>query len=150
MASAREPPKRLFRQAAGIIEPTTGWYQPWYVEMRLEQEIERASRYGRPLSLISLRMAQSADPFSKGQHSQSVALGQLAMNGLRTSDLPGLLRADEYAIVLPETDRAGAETVGRRLHERLLPFGPIMRILSFPADGRSAQELLQGAMSVTR
>lgn len=96
---------------------------------RLEKEVDRSRRYGRPLSLVLLDL----DHFKTVNDSHGHAMGDLVlqatareMEGVsRDLDLPGRMGGEEFGLLLPETDAGGARTVadrlrlaiGRRMHE---------------------------------
>jgi len=61
---------------------------------------------------------------------------------LRRSDIPGVLRPDEFAVSLPHTSAAQADIVARRLAKWFEPFSVIFGIASFPQDGLEAENLL--------
>src|SRR5690349_11886790 len=96
---------------AGLLDPSTGWYRPWYLLLRLEEELQRAMRYGRDLSIVYLRVGQ---PEPSLRRELMDRLGQLA-GDLRSTDLPGLIDRDEYIVILPETGLSIAHTVADRL-----------------------------------
>lgn len=88
---------------------------------RLGIEVERAQRYGRPLSVACLDVdgfKQVNDQFGHqiGDH----VLGEIAARLLkvaRLTDLTARLGGDEFAVLLPETTAEAAEVVARRAHE---------------------------------
>ena len=102
-------------------------------EERVTQEIGRARRYQRELSLLVCR------PISANH----VRLcGELLGARLRRWDAIGLLSSDchELAAVLPETSRGGALGTLNRLREDLA--GARAGIAVFPEDGRSQAQLI--------
>jgi diguanylate cyclase (GGDEF)-like protein len=86
-------------------------------------ELNRSKRYTRPVSLISL----NAEGFERlrltiGGAECDLMLVQMAsvMTGtLRTSDVVARISGAEFAILLPETDGAGAKVVAEKLRRRL-------------------------------
>jgi len=78
----------------------------WYVLKRLEEEMGRARRYGRPLSiaLATLRTGEDETP-----DPAALAIGAAAAEScLRSTDLVGWLERTTFVVVLPETTEAGA------------------------------------------
>ena len=90
---------------------------------RLAQEVDRANRYGRSLSLLMIDVDRFKTYNDTCGHPQGdMVLRELA--GLlkmvsRTSDTVARYGGEEFALILPETDRASAQTVGNRLREEV-------------------------------
>lgn len=90
---------------------------------RLSQEVDRAKRYERPLSLIMI----DVDHFkvyndTYGHPQGDVVLRELARllkEGSRTSDTVARYGGEEFAIILPETDQSRAQNIGNRLREQV-------------------------------
>jgi len=88
-----------------------------------EQEIERSSRYRRPLSLAYL----DCDNFKEindrlGHQSGDNLLRKVAdiiKTQLRSTDIGARLGGDEFAVLLPETGEAAAQEVVARLKDKL-------------------------------
>jgi len=86
---------------------------------RAEIEINRARRYDRKLSLVML----DADHFKRINDEYGHAGGDEALRllaetlagTLRASDLAGRIGGEEFAILLPETDCAGARQLAQRV-----------------------------------
>lgn len=97
-----------------------------------EREVERVQRYHRPLSMLMLDI----DHFKRvndtyGHHVGDEALKvftAICQRTLRRNDLLGRMGGEEFAILLPETDAAGA----RRLAERIRH---LVMHASVPAEG---------------
>ena len=101
----------------------------------LDDEIYRAERYGIAISLIL------AD--APGTSARSAAYLDFAAECLRRIDLGTTLRSGLIAICLPHTRSSGAQGVGMRLREALP--GAVISIVTFPEDGRTAEQLLNAA-----
>ena len=90
---------------------------------RLQQEIDRADRYHRPLSLIMLDIDYfKAFNDSHGHPRGDVILAQVAgvlKQMSRASDIVARYGGEEFAIILPETGKASAEIFGQRLREEI-------------------------------
>lgn len=106
-----------------IWDEKTNLYNHRYFLKRLSNEISRARRYGRPLSLIILDI----DNFKScnDEHGHLVGdkvLRELSKNiklNIRSVDIPARFGGDEFLILLPETDFDGAKTVANRLEESI-------------------------------
>jgi DNA-binding NtrC family response regulator len=107
------------------------------LEDRLDAEVDRAVRYHRPLALVMLRFEGPPDPITA--HIERVN------DQLRRMDLLAEYGADEVAIVLPETERADAETVAQRASAAGTGITVHSGIASFPEDGSHAGELVSVA-----
>jgi diguanylate cyclase (GGDEF)-like protein len=86
---------------------------------RLAQEVDRANRYNRPLSLIMLDI----DHFKRFNDTYGHPKGDQALVGMahalrklsRASDIVARYGGEEFALILPETDREKAIALGERL-----------------------------------
>jgi GGDEF domain-containing protein len=127
-----------------ILDEESGWYQGWYFDLRLEEEVARSTRYDLPLSLLVLRLTE---PLTNAQDERLFrhVLSDIVERKLRRSDIPGLRGADEFATALPHTNRSQAEFVGKRLAKWFDPYRVDIGIASFPEDGREPEELLRVA-----
>ena len=74
-------------------------------------------------------------------------LASVASNGLRETDIPGLVMAGHYAICLPNTDQPGANIVLERVIEILQREGLHAGIVTFPDDGTDGAILLEAGLT---
>lgn len=99
----------------------TGLYNYRSFQERLEQEVERANRYRRALSLIMIDIdyfKRYNDTYGHPQGDSILVEVALALRQLsRTSDIVARYGGEEFAMILPETDLANAEALGQRLRE---------------------------------
>lgn len=97
----------------------TGLYNRRYFEATLHDHIETATRYVRELSLVIFdldRFKQIND--THGHDAGDEVLRQFATllkTSARKSDIVCRFGGDEFAVILPETDRASAERFAERL-----------------------------------
>jgi diguanylate cyclase (GGDEF)-like protein len=90
---------------------------------RLSQEIARADRYSRPLSVLMI----DVDHFKVYNDTHGHPQGDIVLQDLarllremsRTSDTVARYGGEEFAIILPETDSVGAQKIGQRLREQV-------------------------------
>lgn len=93
---------------------------------RLQQEMDRADRYHRPLSLIMLDIDYFKAYNDTHGHPQGDAtltqVAELLKKTSRSSDTVARYGGEEFALILPETDHISAEALGNRLREEIEQF----------------------------
>ncbi len=112
---------RLYLEA--ITDGLTGLYHHKYFVMRLKEEIQRAQRYGRNLSLLLV----DVDHFKSINDVCGHLAGDKVLVGVadyikkshRSSDVVARYGGEEFAIILPDTDRQGALNSAKRLREQI-------------------------------
>ncbi|HEX5248668.1 MAG TPA: sensor domain-containing diguanylate cyclase [Gaiellales bacterium] len=133
----------------------TGLHNHRVFHERLHDELERAERYGRPVSL----MAFDLDDFKllndvHGHQEGDLVLRRVAAAAreeLRGSDLACRVGGEEFAIILPEAGKRAARAAADRLCARVraLPGARAVTVscgvASYPADAADATELVAGA-----
>jgi GGDEF domain-containing protein len=137
---------RARAQLSSIDDEDTGMYTEWYFRLRLEEEIDRARRYGMPLSVLvttSLGLVQ---------HDGELAATDLNIRAirrqLRKSDVPALLRDGNLAAILPHTPAAPA--LEARLKKALASRRVQIGVASYPTDGDTPETLVGAAMASAR
>jgi diguanylate cyclase (GGDEF)-like protein len=122
---------------------------------RLHDEVDRAERYGRPLSLVVFDL----DDFKllndvHGHQEGDLVLRRVsaaAREGLRASDLACRIGGEEFAIVMPETGKRAARAAADRLCARVRmlpgarPTTVSCGVATFPVDAGTAIELAAAA-----
>ncbi|HLK58978.1 MAG TPA: HD domain-containing phosphohydrolase [Chthonomonadaceae bacterium] len=106
-----------------VVDSQTGLTNRRSLDIYLEKECQRASRYAMPLSLLLMYV----DDFRsikeiQGDHVGEAILrsvAQLLQDEARTTDLVACYEEELFGIVLPHTDRAGAVIAAERLRERI-------------------------------
>lgn len=118
-----------------IYDRATNLYAYWYLQLRGDEEVARARRYSKPLSLVSL-WASKPETIA--------ALAAHLNERLRDTDLAGYLNNGHFVIILAETAMDGANIVLERAAEA---FGDAIEAaaVTYPADGESFDELLERA-----
>ena len=142
-------------------DPLTGFFNHRYLHERMGEEVVRAQRNKRPLSVMMLDL----DDFKLVNDTFGHLFGdrvltwaaELIRATLRASDVPARYGGDEFAVILPETDADEAAHAAHRILEafRDQPFvgeqrGPVpiaasIGTATFPAAGRTATELIAAA-----
>jgi diguanylate cyclase (GGDEF)-like protein len=119
LAQSQGASRRLAR--AADADPLTGLANHRAFHERLTIEVDRAQRYGRPLSLACLDVDGFKDVNDQFGHQvgdkvlRDVAARLIVV--ARAADLAARIGGDEFAILLPETTAEAAEAVARRAHE---------------------------------
>ena len=117
--------QRLSERLASLAheDPLTGVLNHRAFHDRLRAESERATRHGRPLTLMQVDL----DDFKVVNDVHGHPAGDQVLRNValalqqctRESDACGRLGGDEFAVLLPETDAEGALTVAARLRRCL-------------------------------
>jgi diguanylate cyclase (GGDEF)-like protein len=147
----------------GEVDHVTWLYNRRYFMEALEHEILRAKRYRRPLSLILLNI----DRFSTFKESYGPSLadrllrsvGMLLAESVTEPEVVAHLGGGEFALLLPEVNRAAAVSITTSLMARLgqvtvfggsgspEPVSVSMAIVCYPEDGATPNDLVAAAAS---
>ncbi len=99
----------------------TGYFNRRHIMSRLEEEVSRGTRYNSPLSVILAdidHFKRINDTFGHlAGDSALKAIADLFRSKLRESDLIGRFGGEEFLLILPHTDLAGAEAFCHRLRD---------------------------------
>lgn len=145
-----------------ITDPLTRAYNRRYLELRLEEELARAKRYGVPLSLMMLdidRFKRVNDEF--GHSVGDDALKELVdvVSGIvRETEIISRYGGEEFIVVLPQTGgehgAAVAERARQTVEEHLFcdestPDGIRLTVSAgvamYPSDAAAAKALIEAA-----
>jgi diguanylate cyclase (GGDEF)-like protein len=148
-------------EALSVTDDLTHLYNSRYLNQVLRRETKRASRSGRPLSLLFMDL----DGFKSindryGHLCGSRALVEAAAVikvSARETDIVARFGGDEFAIVLPDTGGEGAFAVGERVRERIaahrfleseglnIRLTASVGVSTLPDAASTAEELVQAA-----
>jgi len=140
-------------------DPITGLPNYREFQKRLDEELRRADRYSRPLSLLVIdldRFKQINDEFGHLAGDEVLrAIGRRINAVLRQTDMLARYAGDEFVVILPESDHEAAEATAARLQHAVSsePFGvqgypPRSVLLSvgiatYPDDGVNPEALIK-------
>jgi diguanylate cyclase (GGDEF)-like protein len=106
-----------------ITDDLTGLYNAKHLLEHLDHEVDRARRYGTPLSLVFLDVDHFKGVNDTHGHlvgSRVLAeMGRLIRTCVRSSDVAARYGGDEFVIVLPNTGKHGALTMASHLRQRV-------------------------------
>jgi diguanylate cyclase (GGDEF)-like protein len=113
-------------EALSVTDDLTRLYNSRYLNQVLRRETKRASRSGRPLSLLFIDL----DGFKGVNDTHGHLYGSRALveaaavirSSARETDMVARFGGDEFALVLPDTGGEGAFAVGERIRERIAEY----------------------------
>ena len=145
-----------------ITDGLTGVWNRRYLELTLRKEIERAQRFGRPLSTLMIDIDRFKRVNDRLGHQRGdevlVELTQRLLGELRSSiDVVGRYGGEEFVVVLPETPEEGARVVAEKIRSAIRgePFtsdggGEVsvtvsVGVATYPEDGITAETVVRAA-----
>jgi diguanylate cyclase (GGDEF)-like protein/PAS domain S-box-containing protein len=118
LESARATLTEELRRRAATDGLTGCWNQRTF-QLRLQEEVDRALRYGHPLTLIMCdvdHFRQFNDMFGHDVGDEALtSVGARLRSCARTSDVVARVGGDEFAVLLPETSATDAAGVAHRM-----------------------------------
>lgn len=144
------------------VDAKTGLYNARHLRAALSSELDRATRYQRPLSLLLADLDFLREVNNKHGHLAGDAvlaeIGVVLRDALRSTDVAARFGGEEFCVVLPETPGPKAavlaERIRRAVDERRFEIGrglpPVhvtvsIGVASFPADAASDNDLIEAA-----
>lgn len=154
----------LLHQEAQRLSITDGLTSLWnyrFLNMRLAQEVERAIRFNRSLSLLMIDIDHFKDVNDRYGHQRGDAILSELANRVVTEtraqvDTVARYGGEEFVLLLPETPLDGGRVVAEKIRESIAstPFGSgddaigvtvSIGLACFPQHGATAQTLLRSA-----
>ena len=144
-----------------VTDDLTQLYNSRYLSQVLRRETKRASRNGRPLSLLFVDL----DGFKSINDNHGHLYGSRALveaaavirASARETDIVARFGGDEFALVLPDTGSDGALFVGERIREKIAAWSFLradglsisltvsIGVATLPDVAASAEQLIQAA-----
>ena len=149
-------------EALSVTDDLTSLYNSRYLNQVLRRESKRASRSGRPLSLLFLDLDGFKAVNDKHGHlcgSRALVEAASVIRGCaRETDATARFGGDEFALVLPDTGSEGAVAVAERVRERIAAYSFLkasdgldirltasVGVATLPDVAASAEELIKAA-----
>jgi diguanylate cyclase (GGDEF)-like protein len=108
---------------AVVRDSKTGLFNSRYFNQVFEEEVRRAVRYGRPLSVIMADLDLLRDINNTYGHLAGdaviIEVAQIITEQIRTCDIVARFGGEEFAILLPETDLVEAVAAAERFRTRI-------------------------------
>ncbi len=148
-------------QEEAVTDGLTGLYNQRYFYSRLREEIDRAGRNKKSLSVIFCdldRFKSFNDVNGHGMGDQALKeVARIISESKRAIDIAARYGGEEFAIILPETDTSGAQIIAHRIRRRIggfsfntksrnaSPLTTSIGVSSFPEDAAHANDLVDKA-----
>ncbi|UCG93161.1 MAG: diguanylate cyclase [candidate division WOR-3 bacterium] len=143
------------------LDPLTGIFNRRYFENQLSKELQRASRYTHPLSILFLDIDQFKkvnDEFGHQRGDQVLQeLCQILERCLRSVDVVARYGGDEFIALLPETKKTYAKKTAERILKSIKNYdffkgnlkvrelAVSIGVAAFPEDAGGTYELIKKA-----
>jgi len=141
-----------------LLDALTELYNSRAFANELKDEVRRARRYKRPLSVCLL----TVDDFKEIQAEFGVSVGDLVLKvaagivhtSIRDVDIPGRYSSTELAVIFPETNLASAGVAAERIRQKIITqpiaynwqsfkISASFGLASYPTHANDAAELMQ-------
>ena len=148
-------------EALSVTDDLTRLYNSRYLNLVLRRETKRASRSGRPLSLLFIDLdgfKQVNDVHGHLAGSKALVEAAAIIRGCaRETDVVARFGGDEFSVILPDTGREGATSVASRIRDRLSAHSFLasdglsvhltasVGVATLPDVAASAEELIRAA-----
>jgi hypothetical protein len=134
-------PQRLSAIAGAAKHPPvdrrTGLHAEWYFRLRVDEEVARAARHGRPFTLVVISPRKGS----------RVDVSSITLDGLvRQLDFAGIVTGS-LLVCLPNTERGSAWHVIDRVTALIQQLD--VRVVEYPRDGPSLNALLANAAAIS-
>ena len=118
-----------------IRDPLTGVYNRYFLNQTLTQEINRATRYRKPITFLMVDIDRFKEINDRYGHNRGdmvlQAVAFILRDCVRECDIVVRFGGDEFLIIMPETEDRG-DIVKNRIHYRLMSDVDTRNVLDFP------------------
>jgi diguanylate cyclase (GGDEF)-like protein len=140
-----------------VTDSLTGLYVRRYFMVKLQEEIHRAERYNKRLSIVMAdldRFKKINDTYGHDAGDRALkTISQFLQKNIRDVDAIGRYGGEEFVMLIPDADKEAAFCLAERLREELgkvdledLPTITIsLGIATYPSDGADIEELIKKA-----
>ena len=140
-----------------VTDSLTGLYVRRYFMAKFQEEIHRAERYKKVLTVVMAdldRFKSINDNYGHTAGDRVLrAVGKFFQKNIRDVDILARYGGEEFVILLPENDKHEAYTVSERLRqgfaelqlEALPQLTMSLGIASYPQDGKNLEQLIKRA-----
>jgi diguanylate cyclase (GGDEF)-like protein len=161
MVVARE--QRRSRDAAialSTVDSLTGLYNRAFFFAAIDREMQRSTRSRRGFCLLMLDLdglKPINDRFGHFEGDRVLrSIGEIIRHGVRRIDIPARYGGDEFVVLLPETEPAGAYILAEKIRSGAaqlglgtaigqIPTSLSIGAVAFPADGTTVDDLMIAA-----
>jgi len=152
-------------QRLSITDGLTGLWNRRQLDLRCQEELERAVRFGRPVGVVFCDVDLFKDVNTEWQHLGGDAVLVEVANRLsaatREIDVVARYGGEEFVLLLPETDLAGSRTLAEKVR-RAMCDEPVehngktrtvtlsLGVAAYPHSGTSVRTLLAAAQEALK
>ena len=152
-------------QRLSITDGLTGLWNRRQLDLRLQEELERAVRFSRPVGVVFCDVDLFKDVNTEWQHLGGDAVLVEVANRLSTAtreiDVVARYGGEEFVLLLPETDLVGAQTLAEKVRLAMCE-EPVehagktrtvtlsLGVAAYPHSGTSVRSLLAAAQEALK
>jgi diguanylate cyclase (GGDEF)-like protein len=142
------------RSALITIDELTGLRNERYLTLRLPEEIRRAERYQRSLSLMVFEVESEAPvkpaPGSPAEKDFIKQVAEVLEEKFRNVDIVVRVKGTQFAILMPDTGETVTDAAARLARGlSILPLKILMGYSTYPTDAKTVQDLIAKASKLS-
>jgi diguanylate cyclase (GGDEF)-like protein len=140
-----------------VTDSLTGLYDRRYFMVKLQEEVLRAERCGKPLSVVMAdldRFKKINDTYGHDAGDRALeAIAKFFQKNIRDVDAVARYGGEEFVMLIPDADQSAAFCLAQRLRQELAnvnlddlpPITMSLGIAAYPSDGTDIEELIKKA-----